>query len=396
MSVLDATTLLLVSSVVISISGVTFILATVLRRNDLVGRLWSIFYVGAIFSVFAMIVGDAAEQTWWAFGAGSGFFVAALGLVWAGARAANRRQPLIAILIAIAAGVLVVVLRLVAGPSGASAHGSVEMYVGAAVFFGLAGVESSRGSLGKLSGGRVLAVLLGLAGLYYLVRAVSLVVLGGSDPTFQLFFGESTASLFEIGLAVIGTLGLMSIQDDRFRQASVAEAEFGARVAIDGILVRETFQELAETWLMRSIRERTTLALVVIEVADLSEVNVAFGRAAGDSALRTVGRLVLMHAPTSSLLGHISPRRFAILMELPTQDSVDAIIDRIADAVLGTPIDDQDRFRASIFSGSATTRASGARYQDLLRDAKAHVFEDRDAARDRAEAARTGGVLTRN
>jgi diguanylate cyclase (GGDEF)-like protein len=343
-----------------------------------------------------MIVGNAAAETWWALGAGSGFFVAALGLVWAGARAANRRQPLIAILLAVAAGVVVVVLRLVAGPAGAAAHGSVELYVGAAVFFGLAAVESSRGSLGKLSGGRVLGVLLGSAGLYFLVRAVSLVVLGESDPTFQLFFGESTAALFEIGVAVIGTLALMSVQDDRFRQASVAEAEFGARVAIDGILVRETFQELAETWLMRSIRERTTLALVVIEVADLSEVNVAFGRAAGDSALRTVGRLVLMHAPTASLLGHISPRRFAILMELPTQNSVDVIIDRIADAVLGTPIDDQDRFRASIFSGSATTRGSGARYQDLLKDAKALVFEDRDAARDRAEAARTGGVLTRN
>lgn len=396
MNALDVTTLLLVSSVVITIGGVTFILATVLRRNDLVGRLWSIFYVGTIFSVFAAIVGDSAPETWWAFAAGNGFFVASLGLIWAGTRAANRRQPLIAILVAIAAGVVVVVLRLIAGPANVSPHGSLEMFIGAAGFVALAAFESSRGSLGKLSGGRVLGVLLGLAGLYYLVRAVSLIALGADDPTFQIFFGPSSASLAEIGVAVIGTLALMSIQDDRFRQASVAEAEFGARVAIDGILVRETFQELAETWLMRSIRERSTLALVVVEVADLSEVNVAFGRAAGDAALRTVGRLALMSAPTASLLGHISPRRFAILMELPTDDSVEAIIDRIADGVLGTPIDDQDRFRASIFSGFATTRGSGARYQDLLRDAKALVFEEREAARERAEKARTGGVLTRN
>lgn len=394
MSELDPTTLFLVSVVVISITGVAFIMSTILRRNDLVGRLWSVFYIGAILSVFALLVAQAGEQTWWAYGVGHGTYVAALGFVWAGIRAANRRRALL--LVGVAAGVLVIVLRLVAGPAAASSSGSVEMYVGAAVFFALSTFESARGSVGRLPGGRLLAVTLGVASLYYGARAVTLLAIGSADPVFLLYFGSSSASLVEISIAVIGTLTLMAIQDDRFRQAAIAQAEFGARVSIDGVLVRETFEELAETWLMRSIRERTTLALLVVEVADLSEVNVAFGRAAGDAALRTAGRLALVHAPTAALIGHISPRRFGILMELPTQDSVEAIADRIADAVLSTPIDDQDRFRASTFSGAATTRGSGARYADLLRDAKAAAALERDAARVGAEEARTGGVLTRS
>lgn len=394
MNALDPATLFLVSSLVITTTGVAFIMATVMLRNDLAGRLWSAFYVGAIFSVFAILVGASSEQNWWAYGVGQGFYVAALGLVWAGARAANRRRSLL--VVAVIAGILVIVLRLVAGAAGASPSGSVEMYLGAAAFLGLAAFEGARGLLGRLPGGRVLAVLLVLAGLYYGVRAVALVAVGADDPTFVLYFGPTSASLLEITIAVIGTITLLSIQDDRFRQAAIAQAEFGARVSIDGVLVRETFQELSETWLMRSIRERTTLALLIVEVADLSEVNVAFGRAAGDAALRTTGHLALVHAPTAALLGHISPRRFGILMELPTTDSVEAIADRIADAVLSTPIDDQDRFRASIFSGFATTRASGARYEDLLRDAKAAATRERDAARERAEDDRTGGVLTRS
>lgn len=394
MSALDPATLFLVSSLVITITGVAFIMATVLLRNDLAGRLWSAFYVGAIFAVFATLVGASSEQNWWAYGVGQGFYVTALGLVWAGARAANRRRSLLAV--AVAVGILVIVLRLVAGAAGASPSGSVEMYLGAAAFLGLAAFEGARGLLGRLPGGRVLAVLLVLAGLYYGVRAVALLAVGADDPTFVLYFGPTSASLLEITIAVIGTITLLSIQDDRFRQAAIAQAEFGARVSIDGVLVRETFQELAETWLMRSIRERTTLALLIVEVADLSEVNVAFGRAAGDAALRTTGHLALVHAPTAALLGHITPRRFGILMELPTTDSVEAIADRIADAVLSTPIDDQDRFRASTFSGFATTRVSGARYEDLLRDAKAAAARERDAARERAEDNRTGGVLTRS
>jgi GGDEF domain-containing protein len=395
MSYLDPTTLFTVSGLVICITGVFFILETLLKRNDQVGRMWSVFYIGAIFSVFAMLVADSGPGTWWAYAVGHGFYVTALGFIWAGSRVANRRRSSL-IPIPILLGLVVIVARLIAGPDAATSGGSTEMYVGAAVFFALAAVESARGGLGRLPGGRLLSIMLVLASLYYGSRAVTLLVLGAEDPTFLSLFGDSSASLFEIAIAVIGTLTLSAIQGDRFRQAAIAQAEFGARVAIDGVLVRETFRELAETWLMRSIRERITLVLLLVEVADLAEVNVAFGRASGDAALRTTGRLSLVHAPTAALIGHVSPRRFAILMELPTNDSVEAIADRIADSVLSTPIDDQDRFRASTFCGIATTRTSGARYDDLLRAATEAVSIDRDAIRASAEDVRTGGILTRS
>ncbi len=392
MNLLDPTTLFIVSGLVICVTGVFFIMETLLRRNDQVGRMWSVFYVGAIFAVFGMLVGNSSPSAWWAYAIGHGFYVAALGFVWAGTRLANRRRSSL-LPVPVLIGALVILARLIAGPDGASSSGSFEMYLGAAIFFALAASECFRADLGRLTGGRLLATLLVLAGLYYSSRAVALFVLGPEDPGFQSFFGASSSSLFEIAVAVLGTLTLSGIQADRFRQAAIAQAEFGARVAIDGVLVRETFRELAETWLMRSIRERLTLVLLLVEVADLSEVNVAFGRAAGDAALRTTGRIALVHAPTAALIGHVSPRRYAILMELPTNDSVEAIADRIADAVLSTPIDDQDRFRASVFCGIATTRTSGARYDDLIRAATDAVRAGREEIRA-ADDARTGGILT--
>jgi GGDEF domain-containing protein len=392
MNALVPSTLFVVSGLVIGITGVYFILETLLRRNDQVGRMWSVFYVGSIFAVFAMLVGDAGPQTWWAYAVGHGFYVAALGFIWAGARLANRRRSSL-LWVPLLLGGIVIVARLGAGPDGATSSGSFEMYLGAAICFGLASYESFRADLGRLPGGRLLAVMLGLGGLYYGSRAVSLLVLGAEHTTFQTFFGASSSSLFEIAVAVVGTLTLSAIQGDRFRQAAIAQAEFGARVSIDGVLVRETFHELAESWLMRSIRERRTLVLLIVEVADLADVNVAFGRAAGDAALRTTGRLALVHAPTAALLGHVTPRRFAILMEQPTGDAVEAIAGRIADAVLSTPIDDQDRFRASVFCGVATTRTVGARYDDLLRAAIDAVRADRESVRA-ADDANTGGILT--
>ena len=72
-------------------------------------------------------------------------------------------------------------------------------------------------------------------------------------------------------------------------------------------------------------------------------------------------------------------------MELSTSDSVEAIADRIGDSVLSTPVDEQDRFRASTFKGIATTRTSGARFDDLFRAAADGVAADKASARALAE-----------
>ncbi len=379
MTPLDATTLFVASGLVIVVAGVSFVLETLLRRNDQVGRLWSVFFVGAIFAVFASYIGSSGPATWWAYAVGHGFYVAALGLLWAGTRQANRARAMLAV--PVAAGVLVAAIGLFAGPANAHPGGSLELFLVAAGFLAATSVEAARRELGRIAGGRLLSILLGVAAVFYLGRAIAAFALGMDDAGYQSLFGQTTASLLEIAVAVIGALTLSSIQADRFRKIAIDDAAFGTRLTMDGVVGRDSFRELSESWLMRSIRERTTLVLLLVEVADLAEVNLAFGRAAGDAAIRTAGRIVLVHAPTAALVGHISPRRFALLMKLPSNDSVEAIADRIGDAVLSTPIDDQDRFRASTFCGIATTRTSGARFDDLLRDAADAVAVDRDAVR---------------
>jgi GGDEF domain-containing protein len=379
MSTLDATTLFVVGGLVILVCGISFLLETLLRRNDAVGRLWSVFFLSAMFSVFAYLVVSFDAATWWANAAGNGAYVAAIGLIWSGARRANGRGSLLAVPVLL--GVAVAVASLVPGAAGGFWAGSFEMFSGIGIVGLLGAVEFSRGDLSRLLAARVLTVLLGGMGLYYVGRAIAFATLGPDHPVFTDYFGTAVSTLVEICFAVIGTIMLASVQGDRFSHLGEDDAEVGARLRIDGILGASAFRELAETWLLRSIRERTILVLLVVEVADLEEINTAFGRAAGDAAIRTTGRIALTHASTASLVGHLSPRRFALLLELPTKDSVDAIAGRIGDSVLGAVIDDQDRFRASTFCGIATTRTSGARYADLLDAAvDAAAVAARDAA----------------
>lgn len=381
MSVLDPTSLFVVGGLVLTLAGTAFLLETMLRLNDAVGRLWSVFYLCGMFAIFAYIVTSFAPDTWWAIGAGHGAFVSAVGFLWAGARRANDRRPLVAL--AVVPGAIVAGATLIRGADAGPWAGAVEMFLGVALVGSLAASEFMRGALARLLAGRVLAAVTAGLAAYYLARAVVFAAYGPSDPVFAIAFGTVASSMILIAFTVIGTIMLSSVQRDRFTQQSEGNADAGARVHIDGMLSARQFRSLAETWLLRGLRERVGLVMLLIEVADLAAINTAFGRVAGDAAIRATGRITLTQAPTAAVVGHLSARRFAILMEAPSSVSVEAIADRIQEGVLGAVIDDHDRFRASTFRGVSTTRSSGASYAALLAAAERAVAEDAALAAER-------------
>jgi len=382
---LDTTTLFAVGGILTVICGTYFVLETLLRRNDLVGRLWSVFFIGVIFVVFSYIVTALDPAMWWAQAPANGGYAAAIGMLWSGSRAANDRRPLV--VVPLAAGLVVALATLLPGVDGGNWAGSLEMFLGVSAFAGLATLELNRAELGTMLSARVLSIMLAVVSAFYLARAGGLVFLGPDDPTFEQFLGTAASTTFEICLVVVGTIALSSVQAERFGRpvGGPLNAREGAR--LDGILGPRAFREFAESWLLRSVRERATLVLLVIEIADLEEINIAFGRAAGDGAIRVTARVTATNAPTAALIGRLSARRFALLMNSPTNDSIEGIAHRIGDAVLNATVDDRDRFRVTTFHGVATTRTAGSRYDDLLRSAGDAVALDAAASRETAKNA---------
>ena len=129
---LDITTVAAVSGLIVTLCGVTFILNTTLRRNDRVGRIWSVGFVGGILETLAYTIEGLQSSAWWAIAVGNGAFVLALGMLWSGARAANERRSLYAI--PLVTGMLVTVAVLARGPQGGLWAGGAETFGSTAVF----------------------------------------------------------------------------------------------------------------------------------------------------------------------------------------------------------------------------------------------------------------------
>jgi diguanylate cyclase (GGDEF)-like protein len=362
----DPTTVAAVSGLIVVLCAMTFILNTTLRRNDHVGRIWSVAFVGGILETLAYTIESLQPTAWWATAVGNGAFVVAIGMLWSGHRAANARPSLYGI--PLAAGVVAAVAVLVRGPDGGPWAGAVEMFVLTGAAAGLGFVETLRGWLARSLNARIIGIGSLVMAIYYLVRAVLLLVLGSANHLFEVGFGPITATLINLSIIVIGTVSLSVLQTERFRRPGLAVPSDSEA---DGLLGGEQFRSLAEVWLRRAVRDQSTLALVLVELANIDEINLAFGRGLGDNAIRLMGRLVVGDAPTAALVGRLNRHRFAVLFPMDDEDDARIVADRINGDALLSPLDDADRFRAAAYIGITSTRAAGSRYEDLIDTAEA-------------------------
>ena len=365
----DGTTVATVSGLIVILCGLSFILNTTLRRNDLVGRIWSVAFVSGILMTLSYTIESMAVTAWWAVAVGNGAFVLAIALIWSGLRGANGRRPLTAIPFVTSAVVAGAVL-----PFGAHAGdwaAAPVMFVAVTAFAGLAAFETSRRQMRNSLNARILGVVFMIVSVYYLARAVLLLALGPRNPIFSDYFGSVPATLVDLSLVVIATAALSVIQVDRFGRTASAERELGTATEAEGLIGNRQFQALSEVWLRRAVRDRTTLALILVKLANRDEISIAFGRGFSDSAVRLMGRVCVSEAPVAALVGRLQPHLFAVLLPMEEDSDPERVADRINMVALNTSIDDADRFRAATYIGITSTRAAGSRYDELLEAAQA-------------------------
>src|SRR3546814_7604335 len=91
MTAIDLFTLTLATALVIVVSGVFYLVETLLRKEGAAGRLWAIAFLSGILSVLCYLVWSVDASAFLAIAVGNGGFVATAGFLWLGCRAYNGR-----------------------------------------------------------------------------------------------------------------------------------------------------------------------------------------------------------------------------------------------------------------------------------------------------------------
>ena len=362
---LDILTLLYASGLVVTAAGASFVISSIFRRDDEVARLWGLGFISGMLATIAFAVWGYSANLWWVTGVGNGALTFAIGAMWAGCRVYNDRRPYLGLVVVITA--LVFVAVLFHGSDGSEWAGAPAMYFAIFAFSAAAVSETLRGNLRPRVNARILTVVFVAVAAYYLARAIIYFAYGETSEQFLGYFGTVNTTLLNIGFVTLASISFSVLQserspDDRREKAS-------DRSSVSGVASSRLFEQQADDWLRRAHRHNETLTFAVFDVENLDEMNLALGSEYGDRAIQTVGWVTRENVPTTSLVGRLGQRRFAVLAPSPTVGEPRAIAERVMTAIAETPIDEIEGVRAGASCGVSSTNPAGYDYVDLSRAA---------------------------
>ena len=368
---LDGATLQVLSGLIVILCGVSFILNTALNQNDPPGRLWSLAFVAGIMVTVGYGVYLVSAAAWWTIAFANVALAIAVGALWAGSRVYNGRSSGFRIVGALA--LVVGVFSVIPGADGGEWAGAVPLWLVVAVLGGLGGAEALRGRLRRNLNGRILSVVLFLAAVFHLVRAIVFVVQGPTSSTFVTYFDSGPTSILNMTLIVSACIAVSILRAERVGSTAVGDITVGIHSAA-GVLSGDSFRQAASDHLQRAEKKQLGLALIGADIDNLPEINTAFGRNAGDEAIARFAGTLRGSAPLMAQIGHPAAGRFFILAAVASATEARAITERIQNALVDEPLGESYQIRLTASFGIADTYDHGLDY-DALVDAAGRAID---------------------
>ncbi len=317
---LDLFSVLVMTAVVVNVSGVLFIVETLLRRDEGAGRIWALAFLAAMLTTLAYVIWVQSPEAWWAVAVGNSAFVAGTGCMWLGCRRFNGRRmgwPSVVVAAAVIAAAAAV---FVAGPTAGDWAGALWMFIPLLAFAGAGAVECLRGELLESRTAWVLSAVLAFQSLFYLSRTTAFLTSGPDSALFQSAFGTITTSFVTVTLTIVAVVVTSVLRASRApMRGHLRPAGFGT--ARDGILSRDVFDG-ALTELCDRARLRSELVgVIAVRIDDLEQISTAFGSEVARAVTETWRTGVRRHAPSNSFVAEDGPSGLlvGVLVESPRE-----------------------------------------------------------------------------
>ena len=158
---------------------------------------------------------------------------------------------------------------------------------------------------------------------------------------------------------------------------------------LTGLYNRLYLEETFERELYRLERNNQPLSVLMIDLDHLKGINDIYGHAAGDAALRELGKLIKKNIRASDMPCRYGGDEFILVMPETKLDTAVRRAERIADAFrhLSIPFGTQTLGDFSLSIGVASAPVHGHTRQDLLDAADKALYDAKNSGRDRVVSA---------
>jgi|HigsolmetaAR202D_1030399.scaffolds.fasta_scaffold00104_17 diguanylate cyclase (GGDEF)-like protein len=371
-------TLLLVSHLVSCACGLMFLVGPRTAKSP-----FYVWFAGAFLSApCAAIFYLLAERSdWvWAYAAGNAVATLTVALTWVGARSVNGRSlPLkIAFLVPV---FIMVGVWAVAAPAG-EWTGALPFFLSFSAFSALAGLEFWRGGVDEppLVHAKVLTAVCAINSVWYLARAIGLVVLGTEHPVFLTILGPANSAILLTLMIVVASLSLSSIAKERALRTA---HRLATEDSLTGLLNRREFTERVEEISATAGARRNDYAVLLFDLDHFKSINDTHGHMIGDEVLKAFARIVRGILRENDLICRYGGEEFAALLAGATAEDALSVADRIHRGLATSKEAVFDRVRPTTSTGVASSRSAEVPLAVLLRRADVALYRAKEEGRNR-------------
>ncbi|HWI32052.1 MAG TPA: diguanylate cyclase [Microbacterium sp.] len=308
---LDQLTLSIATAIVVLVSGVVFVLETLLRKDEGAGRVWALAFLAGMLTTLSYLIWATTPDNWWAVAVGNAAFVAGTGCLWLGCRRFNERSMRVPGGVVAAASAAAFAAVVLEGPDGGDWAGALVMFVSLAVFAAAGTGESVRGEMGRNRNAIGMAFVLGLQSLYYVGRSIVFVTVGPDSPLFRDWFGPAATSLLTITLTIVAVITTSVLRAGRV-QLRGRSATTMLGLGSDGVLEPAAFARVLGDRIERSERNRELIGVISVRLDDLAQIATAFGTGEAQEVRQAWREATRRFAPTTSFIGDDGRESLAI------------------------------------------------------------------------------------
>lgn len=298
---LDPLTIQLMTALVVIVSGVLFILDTLLRRDEGAGRVWALGFLSAMITTLAYLIWAQLPEAWWTLAAGNATFVAGTGCMWLGCRIFNGRRmgwssSLVALAVLAALGSV-----LVEGPSAGGWAGALFMFVPLLAFAGAGAIECVRGAMRDFRTAWVLGAVLAAQSLFYVGRTAVFIAQGPDSQAFQTWFGTTAVSCLTISLTIVAVVVTSVLRASRAPMRGYLQTP-ASSLAHQGITSKEQFDIALSELAGRAQWRSEVVGVISVRIDDLHQISTAFGSEVARAVTDTWRAGVRRNAPSNSFV----------------------------------------------------------------------------------------------
>ncbi len=175
---------------------------------------------------------------------------------------------------------------------------------------------------------------------------------------------------------------LISVVSARVQRARRMRALI-AHDGLTGLLNHTSIKDALAREIAQSMRHKTPLAFVILDLDRFKSVNDVYGHQVGDRVLKSLARLLQQHLRKTDYAGRYGGEEFAIILPHTDGATAQVVLDKLRRAFGELVQHAGEMSFSSTFSGGISVYSEGQSLAEFIKAADLALYQAKDAGRNR-------------